>query len=182
MAAEPARFPMIAEINAFFHKEAESIQQGGSEYVFSKEYLGIYWPADEFIFVKLTAEGKFDAFYAEAGRLLAETVTARHAGLPMDVIDDAIKLNHALVHQPFARTNLAVALRYDILDYWYKVRTGEQAVLREQPMLVEIDRTSRPYDDFQKWCREIVWWGNKKGAYLYSPTAREITPELAGHY
>jgi hypothetical protein len=180
--ADPARYPLIAGINAFFESEARSIQQGGSEYVFSRAYLNIYWPADEFIFVKLTAEGKFDAFYAEAGRLLAETVQARHAGLPMDVIDDAIKLNHALVHQPFARTNLKVALRYDILDYWYKVRTGEQAVLREQPMLVEIDRTAKPYDDFQKWCREIVWWGNKKGAYLYSPTAREITPELAGHY
>ena len=48
--------------------------------------------------------------------------------------------------------------------------------------LVEIDRTSKPYDDFQKWCREIVWWGNKKGAYLYSPNATAITPELAGHY
>jgi hypothetical protein len=71
---------------------------------------------------------------------------------------------------------------HDILDYWHKVRTGEQALLREQPMLVEVDRTSKPYDDFQKWCREIVWWGNKKGAYLYSPTANEITPELAGHY
>ncbi len=180
--ADAARYPLIAGINAFFESEAKSIQQGGSEYVFSKEYLNIYWPADEFIFVKLTAEGKFDAFYAEAGRLLAETVRARHAGLPMDVIDDAIKLNHALVHQPFARSNLTVALRYDVLDYWYKVRTGEPAVLREQPMLVEIDRTAKPYDDFQKWCREIVWWGNKKGAYLYSTMAREITPELAGHY
>jgi radical SAM superfamily enzyme YgiQ (UPF0313 family) len=180
--ADTGRYPLIAGINAFFESEARSIQQGGSEYVFSKEYLNIYWPADEFIFVKLTAEGKFDAFYAEAGKLLAETVTARHAGLPMDVIEDAIKLNHALVHQPFARTNLTVKLRYDILDYWHKVRTGEQALLREQPMLVEVDRTAKPYDDFQKWCREIVWWGNKKGAYLYSPTAKEITPELAGHY
>ena len=44
------------------------------------------------------------------------------------------------------------------------------------------DRTSKPYDDFQKWCREIVWWGNKKGAYLHAPRAAEITPELAGHY
>jgi radical SAM superfamily enzyme YgiQ (UPF0313 family) len=182
MHADAERYPLIAEINAFFESEAKSIQQGGSEYVFSKEYLNIYWPADEFIFVKLTAEGRFDAFYAEAGKLLAETVTARHAGLPMDVIGDAIKLNHALVHQPFAKTNLTVKLRYDILDYWHKVRTGEPALLREQRMLVEIDRTSKPYDDFQKWCREIVWWGNKKGAYLYAPTAREITPELAGHY
>jgi radical SAM superfamily enzyme YgiQ (UPF0313 family) len=182
MLADAERYPLIAEINAFFESEARSIQQGGSEYVFSKEYLNIYWPADEFIFVRLTAEGKFDAFYAEAGKLLAETVSARHAGLPMDVIDDAIKLNHALVHQPFAKSNPKVKLRYDILDYWHKVRTGEQALLREQPMLVEVDRTSKLYDDFQKWCREIVWWGNKKGAYLYSPTAEEITPELAGHY
>ena len=70
----------------------------------------------------------------------------------------------------------------DLLDYWQKVRTGEQALLVEKPMLVEIDRMSKPYDDLQKWCREIVWWGNKKGAYLYSPNATEITPELAGHY
>lgn len=182
MLADAKRYPLIAEINAFFESEARSIQQGGSEYVFSKEYLNIYWPADEFIFVRLTAEGKFDAFYAEAGKLLAETVSARNAGLPMDVIDDAIKLNHALVHQPFAKADLKVKLRYDILDYWHKVRTGEQALLRELPMLVEVERTAKPYDDFQKWCREIVWWGNKKGAYLYSPTAKEITPELAGHY
>src|SRR5262249_5125132 len=150
MNADAKRYPLIAEINAFFESEARSIQQGGSEYVFSKEYLNIYWPADEFIFVKLTAAGRFDPCDAEAAKRLAETVTARRAGLPMDVIEDAIKLNHALVHQPFARTNLAVKLRYDILDYWHKVRTGEQALLREQPMLVEVDRTARPYDDFQK--------------------------------
>ena len=23
-----------------------------------------------------------------------------------------------------------------------------------------------PGTDFQKWCREVVWWGNKKGGYL----------------
>lgn len=182
LVADPGRYPLIAEINAFFESESRSIQQGGSEYVFSKEYLNIFWPADEYIFVKLTAEGKFDAFYAEAGKLLAETVSARHSGLPMDVIDEAIRLNHALVNQPFAKTNLKIKLRYDLLDYWHKVRTGEQALLVEKPMLVEIDRTSKPYDDFQKWCREIVWWGNKKGAYLYSPNATAITPELAGHY
>jgi len=182
MAADPARFPVIGGINAFFENEAKAIQQGGSEYVFSKEYLNIFWPADEYIFVKLTADGTFDAFYAEAGKLLAETLNARHGSLPMDVIDEAVRLNHALVNQPFATGNLTMKLRYDLLGYWHAVRNGEQAPLRERAVLVEIDRLSRRYDDFQKWCREIVWWGNKKGAYLYSPTAREITPELAGHY
>jgi radical SAM superfamily enzyme YgiQ (UPF0313 family) len=182
MAADPARYPLIAEINAFFHSEAESIQQGGAEYVFSKEYLGIYWPADEFIFVKLTAEGRFDAFYAEAGTLLAETVGARSNGLRMEIIEEAIRLNHALVNQPFARNDLTLRVRHNLLDYWTKVRSGEPADLAEAAIAVDIDRTSKPYDDFQKWCREIVWWGNKKGAYLYAPRAVEITPELAGHY
>ena len=182
MAADPARFPLIGEINAFFEKEAESIQQGGAEYVFSREYLSIYWPADEFIFVELTAKGKFDAFYAEAGWLLAEIVKARAADLPMDILDEAIRLNHALVHQPFVNDKLTMRLRYNLLDYWQKVRSGELPVLEETPMMIEIDRAARPYDDFQKWCREIVWWGNKKGAYLYSPRAAAITPELAGHY
>jgi hypothetical protein len=165
MVADPKRFPMIAEINAFFEGEARSIQQGGSEY----------------IFVKLTAEGKFDAFYAEAGKLLAETVSARHSGLPMEVIDEAIRLNHALVHQPFAKTNLKVRLRYDLLDYWHKVRGGEQALLTEKPMVVEIDRTGKPYDDFQTWCREIVWWGNKKGAYLYNRRLMQFERQ-SGHF
>ncbi len=182
MAGDPARFPLIAEINAFFHSEAESIQHGGPEYVFSREYLGIYWPADEFIFVKLTAEGRFDAFYTEAGRLLAETVGARGDGLPMEIFEEAIRLNHALVNQPFAKSDLTLRVKHNLLDYWDKVRSGEPADLAEVEMAVDIDRTSKPYDDFQKWCREIVWWGNKKGAYLYAPRAVEITPELAGHY
>jgi radical SAM superfamily enzyme YgiQ (UPF0313 family) len=182
MAADPKRYPLIAEINAFFHSEAKSIQEGGAEYVFSKEYLNIYWPADEYIFVKLTAEGKFGAFYKEAGELLGETLQARHSSLPMDVIDEAVKLNGALVHQPFAKENTRLRLRYDLLDYWHKVRNGEQPMLEEKPIEIEIDRLSKRYDDFQKWCREIVWWGNKKGAYLYTPRTAAITPELAGHY
>ena len=39
--------------------------------------------------------------------------------------------------------------------------------------------------DFDRWCREVVWWGNKKGAYLYqnrsgnSPLPSDR--QLAGH-
>ena len=182
MAADERRFPLLAEINAFFGSEARSIQQGGPEYVFSKEYLGIYWPADEFIFVKLTAEGRVDTFYAEAGKLLHEIVSERSGELPVEIIDEAVRLNHALVHQPFAKTDLEVRLAHDLLDYWGRVRNGEEPVLRRAALVVRVDRTSKSYDDFQRWCREIVWWGNKKGAYLYSPRTGAISPELAGHY
>jgi len=182
MTADAGRYPMIAEINDYFDAESRSIQQGGPEYVFSKTYLNIYWPADEFIFIKLTAEHKFDAFYAEAGRLLLETVATRGTGLSTQIVTEAVRLNHALVRQPFVHENEALRLRYDLLDYWRRVRDGESATLHEKPTVVEVDRASKPYDDFQVWCREVVWWGNKKGAYLYSTRTAEITRELAGHY
>jgi hypothetical protein len=170
MAADPARFPMIAEINAFFHSEAESIQRGGSEYVFSKEYLGIYWPADEYIFVKLTAEGKFDAFYDEAGKLLAETVSARNSGLPMDIIDEAIRLNHALVHQPFAKDNLKVRVRHDLLDYWHKARRRAGAARRRRWRSRSIVRAN-PTTTFRNGAARLSG-GATRRAYLYAPRAR----------
>ena len=36
------------------------------------------------------------------------------------------------------------------------------------------------FEDFQAWCREVVWWGNKKGAYLYPN--RSVEKQLAGHF
>ena len=61
---------LIHEINSFFHKEAQNIQEGGPEYVYSKDWLQIYWPADEYVFIKLTAEDKFSEFYAEAESIM----------------------------------------------------------------------------------------------------------------
>ena len=54
----------------FFDSEALSMQKGGPEYVYSKDWLGIYWPADEYMFIKLTAEASLQTFYEEAARLL----------------------------------------------------------------------------------------------------------------
>ena len=53
---------------------------------------------------------------------------------------------------------------------------------------VLIKRKEAVYTDFQKWCREVVWWGNKKGAYLYNSDVIEKSSvegdvgKLAGHF
>jgi hypothetical protein len=67
---------------------------------------------------------------------------ARHGSLPIEVIDEAVRLNHALVHQPFATGNRTLDLRYDLLGYWHAVRSGEQAVLCETPVVVDIDASA----------------------------------------
>jgi len=178
--ADPASYPLIAEIARFFMDEARKIQEGGPEYVFSREWLGIFWPADEFIFIKLTADGTFERFYDEAGRLLTDLAESTTSNTGKAAIKDAIRLNRALVKQPFATAEVVVTTDFDVMPFYEAIRGGLPASLKQQRTRITVDRSTDAYDDFQRWCREIVWWGNKKGAYLYGNARAEI--ELAGHY
>ena len=177
-----AAYPLLGEIRDFFLAEARHIQDGGPEYVFSREYLGIYWPADEFVFIKLTAEKKFDGFYREAGVLLQRLVARRgaNAATAATAVDEAIRLNRALVKQPYLRDREVIETSSDLMSFYNDVREGEKRPLRGTPTSVQIDRASQSYDNFQAWCREVVWWGNKKGAYLYNN--RTVEAQLAGHF
>ena len=58
--------PTLKKVRDFFHETAVSIQKGGPEYVHSKEYLDIYWPADELALIHLIADGKVEDFIKNA--------------------------------------------------------------------------------------------------------------------
>lgn len=176
MDADPARYPLLAEIAAFFLDEAQVIQDGGPEYHFSEDFLGIYWPADEFMFIRLTADNRLSDFYDQALALL-RTLAAADSHT---VLADAVRLNHALLKQPFTAHDISVSLDHDVHSLWQAVRQGEAARLQPRPTTVNILRSASYYADMQTWCREVVWWGNKKGAYLY--TNHVVEKQLAGHY
>ncbi len=182
MQVDAKKYPLIGEIRDFFLSEAEAIQKGGPEYKFSEEWLGIFWPADEYVYIKLTAERRFAEFYDQAGRFLIELVRERNATMPLDALEDAVRINGALVSQPFFKDDLTVKLRYDILGFCRAIREGRSQPLIPQPTVVEIRRSAAHFTDFNRWCREVVWWGNKKGAYLYNNRLVQVEPQLAGHY
>jgi len=173
--ADRSTYPVLGEIAEFFRKSAEEIQQGGAEYTFSEEWLGIYWPADEYIFLKLSAENNLDEFYDEAERLVLSLVTPTSSLAPLK---DAIKLNHALVKQPFVTKDKKVELEHNILSYYLARRIGQHPQLETTPTMVEIKSSAKSWNDFNTWAKEIVWWGNKKGAYLY--TSDSVEKQIAG--
>ncbi|MBF0401133.1 MAG: radical SAM protein [Magnetococcales bacterium] len=171
MAVDGADFPLLAQVRDFFIAEAKAIQAGGYEYTHSPEWLDIFWPTDEYIFIQLTAEKKLEQFYQESGALLQRL--AREAGCDERLgaaLADALRLNLALVHQPFVVDDVEIELNHNMMDYYQGVLKGLQLPLEARPTRLRIERARRSYDHFQTWCREIVWWGNKKGAYLYGST------------
>ncbi|CAA7618455.1 B12-binding domain-containing radical SAM protein [Magnetospirillum sp. UT-4] len=180
MAADGARFPVVGAIRDFFLAEAANIQAGLPEFVFSEDWLGIYWPADEYVFIQLTAEGRLDAFYAEAATLLAETLAAAGAALPEGALADALRFNRALLKQPGAEGDLHLTLGFDLPGFYQRVRQGGDDRLEAAVTDIRIDRTTQVWPDLATWCREVVWWGNKKGAYLYGADTIDRRP--AGHH
>jgi len=174
-------YPVIRSVRELFEREALSMQNGGPEYVYSKEWLGIYWPADEYMFIKLTAENKLPAFYEEAGRLLPGMIDQSWPLLE-GAVREAIRLNAALISQPFVSDDVTIVTRYNILEFCDGLRRGAPVALREASSRVEIERSKSYYPDLLEWCREVVWWGNKKGAYLYVNRNVSVEPQLAGHF
>ncbi|MBL4838189.1 MAG: radical SAM protein [Kordiimonadaceae bacterium] len=182
-ATEGDAYPLVSEIARFFDVEAARIQAGGTEYVYSEEWLGVYWPADEYMYIKLTAEEKFEEFYDQAGRLLVsiiqENALQKNADLGA-VLAEAIRVNKAMVSQPFVKDDIELALKFNILDYCDAIKVGKNIPLKAEDNFLTVERSQRVYADFNKWCQEVVWWGNKKGAYLYNRKINNV--ELAGHY
>lgn len=181
MDVDRERFPLLGSIRDFFLSEAAGIQAGGAEYTYAPDWLGIYWPADEYIFIKMIAEKTLDKFYDEARALLSPIAYQNNFKENIsDILEEAFIINRALIHQPFIFNDEYVYMNYNIIDFYNGVLKGQPVALERRPNRVHIRRSHRPYADFQTWCREIVWWGNKKGAYLTMNASENR--ELAGHY
>ena len=172
-------YPTLKSIREFFFQAARNIQSGGSEYCHSAEYLNIYWPADELTLIRLIADDKVDAFYNEALGLLRRTLGSAYASLN-HVLEDAKNLNRSLLKRPFQTTNIDVGTGFNVWEFYRGIVRGEEVPMLEKPVTYHIDRTSQAYWSWDEFCREVIWYGNKKGAYLYAN--RQVEPQIAGIY
>jgi len=100
--------------------------------------------------------------------------------LPPNLLHESILLNRSLIKKPFQTEDLDLELSYNIWEFYRSVLCGEAIPLESKPTKYHIDRTSQTWSTWDVWFREVVWWGNKKGAYLYG--TRSNTTELAGHF
>jgi radical SAM superfamily enzyme YgiQ (UPF0313 family) len=172
-------YPTLHRILLFFIAKAREIQAGGEEYCHSPEWLDIWWPADEYAFIDLVARNEFDEFYREAEELLRVEFAMQGPPEFAEMLSDAVALNHALVKIPSAATDLDLRLSWNMADFRRRVMSGEKAMPERREFLYVIDRTSEQWQSLEAWCREVVWYGNKRGAYLYGNARME---QLAGHF
>lgn len=171
----PTSFPVLTEIQQFLITKARDIQSGGVEYCHAPEWLNIHWPADEYLFIRLAVGGELGEFYDEAGRALAA-----HFVLDAVVLRDALTLNRALLKMPFQSEDLIVECSTNIWGFYRAVVVGQAVPLDYAPRQYRVDRTSEQWWTWEGWFHKVVWYGNKRGAYLYGN--KPVDLDLAGHF
>ncbi|MDN3513538.1 MAG: radical SAM protein [Candidatus Brocadia sp.] len=169
-----ATSPVLSEINKFFVDKALDIQNGGAEYCESKEWLDIWWPADELMLIKLCTENKLDLFYAEAAKILERSLVKQGLDMSSDLLHESVSYNRNLMKLPFQKEDISVELSYNIWEMYRASLKGKSALLEKGKYHYLIDRSSFTWSSWEDWCREVIWYGNKKGAYLYR--CKQLSP------
>ncbi|MDP3731011.1 MAG: B12-binding domain-containing radical SAM protein [bacterium] len=182
-AVQSETFPILAEIYNSFEKMVKGIQEGQEEYVHSKDYLDIWWPTNELVFIELCKKNKLAEFYQEAEKLLVSCLGYQPV---TDILSEAVKLNQSLIKLPFQTSDLELTLSYNIWEFYRAGLVGKSVAVVPGCHQYTFDRTTKTterterWDSWEEWYQKVVWWGNRQGAHLYGN--KNPHQEIAGHH
>lgn len=168
-------FPTLDRIRRFFLKQANNIQNGGYEFCHSTKWLNIFWPADEYMFIELCAENKLHEFYRESVEALLILLETKGIDIDLGIVFSAIRLNKALIKLPERSKDLEIDIDFNVWEYYRSLVLNEPISLEKKKVSYLIDRSSQQWSSLSEWLQKVVWWGHRKGDYLYqniNPIAR----------
>lgn len=165
-------YPTLSMIYNFFVNKAIDINKGsGEEYCASRQWLNVWWYADEYIFIKLTVEDKIHDFCEEARKVIETILNNHNLLLPENILEESVNLNKILLKMPFESCDNTIEASYNILELYKVMITGEAANLKKEKYCYLIKKSKNVHNTWDDWYREVVFYGNRKGAYLH-----EISP------
>jgi radical SAM superfamily enzyme YgiQ (UPF0313 family) len=172
------KYPIISENFNFYLKLAKKIQNGQhEEFIYSKDWLSIYWPPEEYLIIKMIYENKFEKFYEEVSNLLIYNFKDL---LDQNIIEESVNLNKELFKRPFIKNDAIMKLNSNIYDVYKATILGKEVSINNTPCTITIERKNNYWINFNDWCEEVIWFGNRRGAYLYGNINKNI--EIAGHH
>src|SRR6202008_5041381 len=132
---------------------------------------------EEYALIELCVSEKLPTFYNEVAGLFGRMLSPAASVV---MLRDALTLNQALIKLPFQALDRTLDLDSNVWEVYRGTVLG-QAV---QPTLGacrhHIARTSERWSTWDEWCEPMVWYGNRRGAYLYGRT--RSGSEIAGHH
>jgi radical SAM superfamily enzyme YgiQ (UPF0313 family) len=165
MDADTSAFPVTAATAGIFEDHARSMLAGGPQYIPSEEWLGLWWPTDQYALAGLAQGEALEAFYDEARLILKGC--AESAAADSRLIDDAVRLNQAMFALPFLLCDEEVRTTYPVAEDYQAILAGREPVLRPRPSVCRVERSGTIWMSWTDWCEDLVRRVFLRSYYLY---------------
>ncbi len=157
-------FPCISKINNLFNEHSNNIAKGKAEFIYSDKWLKIYWPPGEFAIIELFSQNQIKDFYKESITILTTLMNDKKYDL---IMEEACMLNYHLLKKPMINSNKEIKLHYNIHNFYFDALNGKNTKINSGEFNLKIERTKEPILDWQDWARKVLWYGHRRGNYLY---------------
>ena len=88
-----------------------------------------------------------------------------------NLLSQSIMINYQMLKLPKRDKNYEVKLNYNIIDFYKSVLVGKKTKLQQGEFNYKIERKDETWVSNSDWAKKVVWYANKKGAYLYGSKA-----------
>jgi radical SAM superfamily enzyme YgiQ (UPF0313 family) len=166
---------IIDEVLRYFEDHADSITEGGAEFILSKEWGGVYWPPGEYAYLSLVNDNKLGDLYSASNDILQSLTKSEEE---KNILSDAIKYNAFKISRPEVEKQ-TINLNYPIDDFYAEWLYNKIPNKEKSNFEFVLDDVSN-YKTFFDWAQKVVWYGHRTGAYLYGDIRME--KDIAGHY
>lgn len=164
---DPTKHPIISGMIRFMKTKALNIQNGGPEFIGSKEWLGIYWSVEEYAFIHMVLEDNFDLFYKEAEDILTDVMEKEQPSCNRQIIKEVCELNKNLVCLPFNYEDRTIKMDFTIWEYFQSIINGEKKVLNYAPAVYEINVAKNIHTSIETWLDHWILCKNLKERTIY---------------
>ena len=180
---------VVEKVVTRFRSQARETQSLGNEYFYDRDWLNVYWTADEHAFISLVASESLRDFLVEIRNMLFQHVASTSPSLDLALVslafDEALDIAYQSLILPGLDEDKRLNQSTNVQSVVACQLDGEQIDLvpiGNATMLIE--RSQDPelrHLSFEQWCRKVVWYRNKRGAYTY--VVRQLVEGIpVGHF
>jgi len=165
--ADAAEFPVLAQTAQHFKDHARGMAGGHERYRPSPEWLNIWWPVDQYELIDLARSRKLDSLYDEACAILMRHARSTGIDVDADLINDALRLNRAMLRLPFQLEDEVVETWHPVAQEYQALLRGQPPVTRSAPSACRVERAETIWMSWDDWCVDLVCWAFLPKDYLY---------------
>jgi hypothetical protein len=91
-----------------------------------------------------------------------------------NLLQESALISNLLVRLPFEGDDVEVDITHNIPQYVKSIILGNKTKLQAGNYKIKVIRAGTQLQGWSEWAKRVIWFGNRRGAYLYDFECIEV--------